>query len=156
MNWKLNRLGVLIVTLFCAPALALSLAPGVATATPHTRAAGGLPITDITNFDRDWYGHTRVLSVNSDRSGKELIDSGCCEPVLRVWLKYSDPSGDGHDGSLRARVTRVRVLEPKYVENPPKVGDVGIYRWQRGVVVSPFSGTNYCGPRASQSGICGA
>ena len=139
-------------------ALLLGLAAwGSAPAPSHAATSHGAPAARAySDFVRTWYGHTRHLRIRSDHTAREVVYSGCCDHVINVRYRVSHPHGTTRRGSLRARVTHVRVFDPGLVTNPPHRGDRGRFQVHHGVLTDPFTGTNYCTIHAGQTGACGA
>ncbi|HWJ80714.1 MAG TPA: hypothetical protein VNS55_00650 [Nocardioides sp.] len=151
----MKRLAHLLATLL----LGLAVAVSASTASPAQGSAVGTAArASYGDFVGVWVGHTRHLRIRADHTARAVIYDGCCTHVITVKYRTSHPRGDRQRGSLRARVTRVRIFADGYYGpgEAPQRGDVGRFRFRHGVLHDPHTGTTYCGPKAGQTGVCGA
>jgi hypothetical protein len=142
---------VLALSLLALPAVA---AQGQASG-PSAHAARAT----LATFAGQWSGHTRGLTILRSGTAHESIGSGCCDEVIRLDLKLSDPRGTSRRASARVRIVKVRILDAEAYsgsQKAPRVGQVGTLRLRDGVITEPFTKTNYCNKAAGLKGDCGA
>ena len=131
-----------------APAASPAAAAGL-----HQRRVG------MARFSGKWEGHTRLLKISRRGRVRESIGDGCCDPVIDLRLRASDPRSGRYGPTLRVRVTVVHVHDPDAFSPSwpaPRVGQVGRLRLRHGVIREPLTKTTYCDRRAGSKGICGA
>jgi hypothetical protein len=102
---------------------------------------------------RDWYGHTRGLTIDSIGHAVEYDQRWILRPGRRA--AHDALSTARHDG----RVTSVHVYDmtafgPKYP--PPHPGERTTLHLANGVITEPLTRINYCDMAADLKGTCGA
>lgn len=117
------------------------------------------PSHPFAQFDQQWNGHDRGLSITAIGRGVEQINSGCCPPSFVMTFRLSHPRVTR--GIAAATLTVTSVHAPPggsyAVRRPlPKVGQVGTVTVENGVLEEPLTGTDYCTSRAENAGKCGA
>jgi hypothetical protein len=133
-------------------AVAASSAPALK-ATVDARAAGAAG-SDVFAFD--WIGHTRDLKILRSGLAKETLYAGCCDHIVDVHFHVGDPHGSLSAGSLRARVTGVKVFDRSGASRLPRRGQTTRFRIRNGVLTEPLTGIIYCDNAAELKGKCGA
>jgi len=118
--------------------------------TPHA------PPVTLSTFAAEWIGHTRQLTITTDGHASEHIDSGCCDPVIDLTFRLSQPRGTPADATATATVTSVTLHNWPPGEKAPTVGQAGTLKLQHGVITEPLSGTTYCNLAEQTRGTCGA
>jgi hypothetical protein len=128
-------------------------APAPDSATAATQRA------TLATFAGQWGGHTRRLTITRGGRASESIGSGCCNPVVDLRFRLSDPRGNRHVASVAMRVTWVRIRDPDAYSSAypaPRVGQRARLRLRYGVITQPVTHTNYCNEKAQLKGTCGA
>ena len=105
----------------------------------------------LATFASPWYGHDRSLSVTRTGRAEELLLDSCCHRVVELRFRISQPRGTPANATATATVTFVHVFDRTF--RPPRVGATGTLRVRRGMLLEPFTGTNFCRP---SRGGCGA
>jgi hypothetical protein len=136
---------------------AVALPVAIAAAITLT-AAGGNGTTSLRPFAGTWYGHTRSLVVDRGGMARESISDGCCDRVIRLTTRLSQPRRVGDSIVATATVVRARIFDRSAfgTRAPPRAGDRGRFTLRRGIIAEGLTHTTYCGPRASRLGRCGA
>jgi hypothetical protein len=136
------------------------VATSVATlATLTLVAAGGSDRLTLRPFVGAWTGHTRGLTINRAGLAKEFISDGCCDLVIRLTTRLSNPRRVGDSLVATATIVRARIFDRSAYgpgRPPPHVGDRGQFRLRRGVITERLTETTYCDARAARLGRCGA
>ena len=79
---------------------------------------------------------------------------GTITRVADVTYQLSEPETEGGVSTAQAVITKVKVYDRKaFRDGPPRVGQTGTFRLEKGVIRSPFVKRNYCGDGAKQ-GAC--
>jgi hypothetical protein len=101
--------------------------------------------------------HTRRLIITSSGRAREIIDDGCCRPVIRLGFAVARPRGTSHVASATGIVTSVHT--GKFwgtARRVPKVGDQLVLRLREGIIEDSLTNTLYCGARPKKPYLCGA
>ena len=101
--------------------------------TPHA------PPVTLSTFAGEWIGHTRQLTITTDGHASEHIDSGCCDPVIDLTFRLSQPRGTPEDATATATVTSVTLHNWPPEEKAPTVGQTGALKLQHGSSPNPSS-----------------
>ena len=139
---------VLAFSLFALPAVAA-----------QDRASEPSAHATLATFAGHWFGHTRALTITRSGTAHESVGSGCCDEVIKLDLKLSDPRGTSRRATARVRIVKVQILDKTAYSGShkaPRVGQVGTLRLRDGVITEPFIKTNYCNKAAGLKGDCGA
>jgi len=119
--------------------------------------AGGR--TSLALYAGGWSGHDRGLKISRSGVGSEEYLSGCCNVVIDVKFRLSNPRGTRRSATATATVTFVRVWDKTWftkADPPPHLGERRTLRLRDGVLTEPLVGTDYCDPTAEGQGKCGA
>lgn len=138
---------------------------------PHShgpRAATAAASVSLRTFAGSWIGHTRGLTITARGQAYEQLGDGCCDEVVHMRLRLSDPRGTPANATALARVTAIELLNAKDYRGDrrynipaapkPYVGKTARVRLRNGVITEPLDGFNatYCNARAEAKGVCGA
>ena len=113
----------------------------------------------LRTFAGHWYGHERVLTIDSTGHAVESISDGCCDRLVALHMTLSRPRGTTVEASASARVTYVHIYDPtafgpKYP--PPHPGETTMLHLANGVITESLTRINYCDMAADLRGTCGA
>jgi hypothetical protein len=113
----------------------------------------------LATFAGTWIGHTRYLRIDHQGHAVESVDDGCCDHVLSLDFKLSNPHGTTKNASATATVTFIHMSDPgdfgpSY--RPPRVGQSRLVYLHHGVLTDELSGEAYCDPAAERRVDCGA
>jgi alpha-tubulin suppressor-like RCC1 family protein len=111
---------------------------------------------DLDVFAGRWFGHERSLTISRKGRAKMVVYLGCCSHIIDLWFQLSQVRGTYSVAHARARVTRVHVFNRHIAGHGPHVGQVGTLRLNRGYMVEPFSGWNFCDEVRGAKHDCGA
>ena len=132
------------------------------------RSAAIATTVSLKTFAGFWGGHTRGLTITSRGQAYEQLGDGCCDEVVHMHLRLSDPRGTPGNATALARITSIQLLNAKdYRGDPayhipaspqPYVGKTARLRLRNGVITEPLDGFNatYCNARTQAKGVCGA
>ena len=121
-------------------------------------ACGGTRSASLDTFAGTWTGHTRSLTIAHGRA-KESIGAGCCDPVIDLELRVSQPHGGADDATATVTVLGVRVHDRSFFTKArpaPRAGQTGTLRLVRGVITESITRASYCDRPAARAGACGA
>jgi hypothetical protein len=113
----------------------------------------------LRTFAGTWYAHTSGLKITRQGIARESIGDGCCDPIIDLSLRLSQPRGTSSDATVLARVTAVQVHNSQAftAKHPaPRVGEARRLRLKNGVITEPLTNSVYCNMTADLRGTCGA
>jgi hypothetical protein len=113
----------------------------------------------LATFAGNWIGHTRYLRIDHQGHAVESVDDGCCDHVLSLDFRLSNPHGTTANAAATATVTHIHMSDPgdfgpSYV--PPRVGQSRLVYLHNGVLTDELSAQAYCDAAAERRGACGA
>lgn len=134
----------------------------------HPRSATAAAAVSLKTFAGFWGGHTRGLTITAHGQAYEQLGDGCCDEVVHMHFRLSDPRGTLGNATALVRVTSIQLLnakdyrgDPRYnipASPKPYVGKTARLHLRHGVITEPLDGFNatYCNARTQAKGVCGA
>ena len=132
------------------------------------RSATAAAAVSLETFAGSWGGHTRELRITARGQATELLGDGCCDEVVHMRFRLSDPRGTPRNATALARVTSIQLLNAKDYRGDrkynipaspkPYVGKTARLHLHNGVITEPLDGFNatYCNAKTQAKGVCGA
>jgi hypothetical protein len=132
------------------------------------RSATPAAAVSLKTFAGTWGGHTRGLTINARGQAYEQLGDGCCDEVVHMRFRLSDPRGTPRNATALARVTSIQLLNAKDYRGDrkynipaspkPYVGKTARLHLHNGVITEPLDGfdATYCNAKTQAKGVCGA
>jgi hypothetical protein len=113
--------------------------------------------TSLAPFVGEWAAHTRHFTVRRDGRVHEHIGIGCCDPVIDLVLRLSDPHRTPDGWTATATVVSVDLHEGWRGERPPpRRGQRGRVVIARGLLTESLTDTFFCNRDTEDRSVCGA